>query len=407
VKRRIRSPIRAVSLACAATTIVWAAVVWGQQGAIEQVRSEHLLIIYPAVEAATATAFLNDAEEIYACVDSLLSGSLPATVTVRLEGERADSGSDSTVVVALMHETLMGHSLARRLARVGGRTLAGRAFDSEGNRFFAEGLGIWAASRCRQVREEPYWLWAAYAHMEEATYLEYLEVFERASDEVGHRVIAAAGYAFVDYLVQRHGRSALTRLLAAMWDNADVCSSLDQAGLGCDAFLDDWWAALDAETEKHDFERIPRVQADLFASGQGELRDLSLWVHIVNPEAENYAFYVSLVIDGERSEEPFYADERDFSGRVQLGRVSVGARVMWDVAVWSETLKLWRRSGWQDRIIRSPATGHRPPLRQGCWGVSRLRLDPENLIRVMPAQGVSQPPSIPASQAGRIQDELL
>jgi hypothetical protein len=331
---------------------VWAAVAWVPQGATEQVRSEHLLIIYPAVEAATATAFLSDSEEIYACVDSLLSGSLPATVTVRLESERADSVSDSTIVVALMHETLMGHSFARRLARVGGRVLAGRTFDTEGNRFLAEGLGTWVASRCRQVREEPYWLWAAYAHMEEATYLEYLEAFERASEEVGRPVITAAGYAFVDYLVQRHGRAALATLLAAMSDNADVRSSLDHAGIGSDAFLDDWWAALDAETAKHDFTLIPQVQADLFASGQGESRDLSLWVRIVNPEVESYSFYVSLVIDGERSEEPFYAEESDFSGRVQLGRVGVGARVMWDVAVWSETLKLWRRSGWQDRIIR-------------------------------------------------------
>ncbi len=285
-------------------------------------------------------------------MNSLLSDALPATLTVRLESEHADSSTDSAVVVTLMHESLMGHSFARGLARVGGRTVGGQAFDVEGVRFFADGLEAWVANRCRPVREEPYWLWAAYAHMEEATYLEYLEVFERASEEVGRPVIAAAGYAFVDHLVRRHGREALATLLAAMSESVEVCSALDDAEFGCDAFVDDWWAALDAEAAKHDFSLIPQVHADLFASGQGELRELNLWVHIVNPESESYPFYVSLVIDGERSEEPFYAEESDFNGQVPLGQVSLGAKVMWDVAVWSETLKLWRRSGWQDMIIR-------------------------------------------------------
>jgi hypothetical protein len=302
--------------------------------------------------ATTLWAGVASSQETYTCVDSLLSDALPASLTVRLDSERADSSTDSTIVVTLMHESLMGHSLARGLVRVGGRAVVGQAFDVESIRFFADGLGTWVANRCRPVREEPYWLWAAYAHMEEATYLEYLEVFERASEEVGRPVIAAAGYAFVDHLVRRHGREALATLLAAMSESVDVCSALDDAEFGCDEFVDDWWAALEAEAAKHDFSLIPQVHADLFASGQGELRELNLWVHIVNPEAESYPFYVSLVIDGERSEEPFSAEQSDFNGQVPLGQVRLGAKVMWDVAVWSETLKLWRRSGWQDRIIR-------------------------------------------------------
>jgi hypothetical protein len=341
----------ASGLLCAAATTAWAVAVWSQQVELERARGEHLQVIYPAAEAARAASFLSDAEEVYSCVDSLLSDALPSNLTVRLVDERADSPSDSTVVVTLMDESLMGHSLARGLAHFGGRTVVGPAFDIEGVRFFAEGLGVWVANRCRPVREEPYWQWAAYAQMEEATYLEYLEVFERASEEVGRHVIAAAGYAFVDHLARRHGREALVTLLAALSESIDVCSALDEAGFGCDAFLDDWWAALDAEAARQDFSRIPQVHADLFASGQGELRELTLWVRIVNPEAESYPFYVSLVIDGERSEEPFYAEESDFSGQVPLGQVSAGAKVMWDVAVWSETLKLWRRSGWQDMII--------------------------------------------------------
>lgn len=42
----------------------------------------------------------------------------------------------------------------------------------------------------------------------------------------------------------------------------------------------------------------------------------------------------------------------DFSAVVPLGRARVGAKAMWDVAVWSEMLKLWRRSGWQDQVVR-------------------------------------------------------
>jgi hypothetical protein len=347
-----RHLVLAASLVCAAATVAWAGAVRSEQVAMERARSEHLRILYPAAEATRAASFLNDAEDVYTCVDSLLSGALPATVTVELESERTAGSGDSTVVVALMHERLMGHSFARGLVRVGGREIVGPAFDSEAVRFLAEGLGTWVANRCRPVREEPYWLWAAYAHMEDATYLEYLEVFERASEEVGRPVITAAGYAFVDHIVRRHGREALATLLAAMSDDPDVCSGLDHAGIGCDAFLDDWWMALDAEAASHDFSVIPQVQADLLASGSGELRELSLWVRIVNPEAESYPFYVSLVIDGERSEEPFYAERSDFSGQVPLGQVDLGAKVMWDVAVWSETLKLWRRSGWQDRIVR-------------------------------------------------------
>ncbi|UCC83102.1 MAG: hypothetical protein JSW46_19475 [Gemmatimonadota bacterium] len=340
------------SLTWAVAGTVWAGTVWGQQVAFERTRGAHLQISYPAAEAAKATSFLSDAERVYTCVDSLLKGALPAAIEVRLERERTDSSSDSTLVVTLMHESLMGHSLARGLVRVGGRELVGPAFDMEGVRFFAGGLETWAASRCRPVREEPYWLRAAYAHMEEATYLEYLEFFERASEEVGRPVIAAAGYAFVDHLAECHGLEALQTTLTAMSDNADVCLSLDAAGLGCEAFLDGWWAALDAEAAKHDFSLLPRVHADLLVSGQGELRELSLWVRIVNPEAESYQFYVSLIIDGERSEEPFNAEGSDFSGQVPLGQVSLGAKVMWDVAVWSEMLKLWRRSGWQDQIVR-------------------------------------------------------
>jgi hypothetical protein len=343
----------ASGLLWAAGTAAWTGITSGQHVAIERARSEHLQVTYPAAEAGKAASFLSYAEGVYFCVDSTFSGALPAVLPVTLVSGQTHGSSDSTVVVSLLHESLVGRSFARELAHVAGRAIVGPAYDLEGYRFLAEGLAAWAAERCGPVPgpAEPYWLWAAYAYMEEATYPEYLEAFERAVEEVGRSVVAAAGYAFVDHVVRRHGREGLVALLTAMSENIDVCSALDDADFGCDSFLDDWSAALDAEAAKHDFSLIPQIHADLFATGQGEHRELSLWVRIVNPEAESYAFYVSLVIDGERSEEPFYAEGSDFSGRVPLGEARVGAKVMWDVGVWSETLKLWRRSGWQDRII--------------------------------------------------------
>ncbi|NIR30179.1 MAG: hypothetical protein GWO39_08410, partial [Gammaproteobacteria bacterium] len=73
-----------------------------------------------------------------------------------------------------------------------------------------------------------------------------------------------------------------------------LCAALDDAGFGCDAFLAEWWAALEVEVAKHDFSLIPQVHADLIVTGHGGFRDLSLWVRIVNPEAESYPFFVSL-----------------------------------------------------------------------------------------------------------------
>lgn len=323
-----------------------------QQGE-RQARSEHLEITYPVAEQAKVAQLLTYADDVYTCVDTLLAGGLPRSLRVRLVSERRSASSDSTVVVSVLHENLLGRDLAGGLARAATRELVGAAYRLEGYRFFIEGLAAWVGERCEHVAGpvEPRWLWAAYAHVEAATYLEYLEAFEAAGEEMGKEVISAAGYTFVGQFIERHGRAGLWSLLDAMSRSTDLCSAIDDAGFGCQAFLDDWWAALDAEAAKRDFSTIPQVYADLLAGGDGVWRELSLRVRIINPEAASYPYFLSLVIDGERSERGFHAEASDYLALVPLGRVRVGATVLWDVAVWSDSLKVWRRSGWQNRII--------------------------------------------------------
>jgi len=318
-----------------------------------QARSEHLEISYPAAEQAKVAQLLTYADDIYTCVDTLLAGALPRSLRVRLVSERRIASSDSSVVVSVLHENLLGRDLAAGLARAAMQELVGAAYALEGYRFFIEGLAAWVGERCEHVAGpvEPRWLWGAYAHMEAATYLEYLEAFEAAGEEMGKEVILGAGYSFVDHFIERHGRAGLWSLSAAMSRSTDLCSAIDDAGFDCEAVLDNWWAALDAEAAKRDFSTIPQVYADLVAGGDGEWRELSLRVHIINPEAASYPYFLSLVINGERSERGFQAEASDYLALVPLGRVPVGATVLWDVAVWSDSLKLWRRSGWQNRII--------------------------------------------------------
>ncbi|NIR30180.1 MAG: hypothetical protein GWO39_08415, partial [Gammaproteobacteria bacterium] len=81
---------------------------------------------------------------------------------------------------------LLGREFARELADAGARALVGATHAAGSYRFFEEGLATWVADRCAVSRgpAAPHWLWAAYAHVEEATYLEYLAAFERAADEM-------------------------------------------------------------------------------------------------------------------------------------------------------------------------------------------------------------------------------
>jgi hypothetical protein len=317
-------------------------------------RTEHLDIAYPDDEEAKVRTFLEYAEDVYVDIDSLFDGALPSLVTVTLVAELAGDSARPDVTVSLLHEDLVEQLFARELARAAARERVGATYDVEGYRFVLEGLAAWARERYERKRGslKPRWLWAAYAYMEEATYLEYVAAYSAAAEEMGKEVVAAVGYAFIAHLVERHGRDGLMSLLEAMSENIDVCSALDDAGLGCDVFWDDWQAALEVESNKHDFSMLPQVHADLIAGGEGEAREVSLWVRILNPEAERYPFFLSLVIGGERLEEPYHAEGGDFDARIPLGEIPAGTKVLWDVAVWSETLQLWRRSGWQDRIVK-------------------------------------------------------
>ena len=325
-----------------------------EQVADGQARTAHLEVDYPQVEEARVREFLGYAEEIYATVDSLMDGALPSTIRVILVSTGSSAATPEAIVLSLQQERYVEPILARELVRLAGREIAGAVYDAEGYRFFTEGLAAWVGERYerRLGSVEPRWLWAAYAYMEEATYLEYLEAYSRASEDLGKNVVTAVGYTFVSHLIERHGWDGVRSLLGAMADNVDICSALDDAGFNCPGLWRNWQAVLETEAAKHDFSMLPEAFADLQASGEGELREVSLRVFIRNPETTSYLFFVSYVIDGERAEESYPADGSDFEALVPLGRIPLGTKVLWEVAVWSRTVQTWRKSGWQDRIIR-------------------------------------------------------
>jgi hypothetical protein len=320
----------------------------------QQARTDHLEVYYPEGEEDGLSEFLEYAEDVYAYVDSLMKGALPSPIRVTLVATGLSGPSSDGIVLSLEQERYIEPVFARELARLGGRAIVGDVFDAEGYRFFVEGLAAWAGEHFerRLGSIEPRWLWAAYAFMEEATYLEYLEVYTRAAEDLGKNVVNAAGYSLVSYLVDRYGWDGVMSILAAMPENIEVCSAMDEAGFDCLGIWEGWQLALEAESAKHDFTQLPEVFADLEVSGEGNTRDAGLRVFIRNPETTSYLFFVAYVVGDEPAEESYSADGHDFEALVPLGRLPVGTKVLWEVAVWSRTVQAWRKSGWQDRTIR-------------------------------------------------------
>jgi hypothetical protein len=340
-------------------TLLWAGVASAelQQEAANRLRtlsSDHFDVVYPERSEQAAHEFLRYAEKVYDHVNELFAGVLPAEVTVTLVEAEPEEPSGDDIVLNLEHARYLEPIFARELVHRAGRAIVGPLYDAEGYRFFREGLAAWVAVRYERALglEEPRWLWSAYAYMEEATYFEYLEVYSRASEELGRDVIDAVGYTFVEHLVDRHAWGGLLSLLRAMADNVEVCSALDDAGFDCSGFWEDWQARLGREASKHDFTMLPEVLADLQVSGEGDNRDLTLRVYIRNPEATSYLFFVAYEIDGEQVEESYPAEGNEFEALVPLGEVSLGTKVLWEVAVWSRTVRAWRKSGWQDRLVK-------------------------------------------------------
>ncbi len=318
------------------------------------IRTEHLEITYPAAAQPMLEQFLGYAEDVYNRVDSLLPGALPATLAVRLVSG-GPSGEDSTGVwVNAEVEGPAQVLFAGQLARVAARALVGNAYELDAYQFVYAGLAAWVAEEYERQAgiERPRWLWSAYAYLQEATYLEYLEVYDRAIDDLGRDVVAAIGYSFVSLFVERHGLPGLQRLLGALDRNADPCAALDDGGFDCAGFTADWSSTLEAEAARHDFTSLPAVQSDLIVSGQGELRQVDLWVHVRNPETEAFNFFVQYVLNGEQQEVVYAAEGSDFSVRIPLGSLALGVEVLWDVAVWSDRLQLWVHGGWQNRSVR-------------------------------------------------------
>jgi hypothetical protein len=325
-----------------------------QQAASGQLRSEHVEVAYPEGAEDVARGFLDSAEEVYADIDSLFGGALPASINVNLVKTGLSRSTPGGLVLSLEQEGYAEAIFARELAHLAGRGSVGPLYDAEAYQVFREGLAAWVGARYEPSlgSHEPRWLWGAYAYMEEATYFEYLEIYSRASEELGKDVIDAVGYTLVDHLVDRHGWRGVTSVLETMVDNVEICGALDDAGLDCLDLWESWQAKLESEAANHDFAHLPKVFADLEVEGEGETRSLILRVFIRNPETSSYLFFVSYEIDGERFEESYPADSVEFEALVALGDVSLGTKVLWEAAVWSRTVQTWRKSGWQDRIIR-------------------------------------------------------
>ena len=328
-----------------------ATALWGQQ---ERELTAHLEIVYPADELDAARLFMGYAESVYGDVDSLMGAVLPARLRVTLLKDGRSSSTGSEVHLSLHPGLVLQAVFAAELVRVAEREILGDAYEIQGYRFVVEGLANWVEERYerRLGDEKTRSTWAAYAYMMQATYPEYLASYELAVEELGRNVVDAAGYSFISHVAERHGMDGVRSLFRAMTGNVDVCSALSDSGIDCEVFVESWQAALAAQATSHDFSTLPEIWSLLEVRGEGETREVGLRVYIQNPESSEYTFFVSYVIGEERFEEAFPADMTEFRAVVPLGQMQEGTKLLWEVSVWSRTVSAWRKSGWQDQIIR-------------------------------------------------------
>jgi hypothetical protein len=316
--------------------------------------TSHLQVVYPADERAAARAFLGYAEGVYEYIDTLFGGALPEKLHVTLLKDARSGSSGPELHLSLHHRAALQAVYAAELSRVAEREILGESYELQGYRFVTEGLANWVEARYeRQLGiEKSRDIWAAYAYVLEATYPEYLASYELAEEELGKNVVDAVGYSFVSHVFQLHGMEGVRSLLDAMAVNVDVCSSLSDSGADCEEFVDGWQSALAEQARRYDFASLPEIWSLIEVSGQGDLREVGLRVYIQNPESSEFTFFVSYVIDGEHFEEAFPAERSEFRAIVPLGTMREGTKLLWEVSVWSSTVLAWRKSGWQDQVIR-------------------------------------------------------
>jgi hypothetical protein len=324
-----------------------------QQVETRRIRTSLFDVAYTVADEADVRAFLGRAEAVYYGVDSLLFDALPASLSIWLTADAASKETAADLVIDPRYAGPVELILADRMARVAARRIVGATYDADGYAFFNEGLAAWVTERYERAAGivRPRWLWAAYAYVQEASYLEYMEGYSLAVAELGRNVAGAVGYSFVVYFISQYGRPGLESLLQAMSDNIDLCSALGDAGFDCDAVQADWEATLESEAAKQDFSNLPIVQADLFVRGDDEEQEAAILVRVVNPETEEYSVFVQYALDDEYWEEALQADGHELQRWMPLGPVESGARVLWEAAVWSDSLQDWVTSGWQDRKI--------------------------------------------------------
>ena len=354
------APLRAAVLAVVAMSALLepgvgsaTAASFAQQAETRRIRTGLFEVAYTVADEADVRALLRRAEAVYYGVDSLLFDALPASLSIWLTTDAAGGETAADLVIDPRYAGPVELILADRMARVAARRIVGATYEADGYAFFNEGLAAWVTERYERAAGivRPRWLWAAYAYVQEASYLEYMEGYPLAVAELGRNVAGAVGYSFVVNFISQHGRPGLESLLRAMSDSIDLCSALGDAGFDCDAVQADWEAALASETAKHDFSNLPMVQADLFVRGDAEEQEAALLVRVVNPEAEEYSVFVQYALDDDYWEEAFQADGHEHRRWMPLGPVEIGARILWEAAVWSDSLQDWVTSGWQDKKI--------------------------------------------------------
>jgi hypothetical protein len=311
-------------------------------------RTEHLTISFPEHRETRVQEFLLIAEDLYADVNGLFDGALPATIDVTLADEGDGRFPESVIVLNLEDRNSLTENFARELVLLAFQQLAGD-HGSKNFGFVGEGLACWVEEQIewRQGVAEPRPLRAAYGYTLGWAELAQLERWEQATRELDAAIAHAIGCSFVTHFVNVHGQDGLLRLLNELPRQSSVCAALDSGGFECADFVRSWHTVLEIEATNHVFASVPQIAAELSVTDEGQLRTAAITVRIVNPHLGTTKYCVSYDTGHGWQEECHTTRGGDRTAEVPLGQVAAGTTVMWDAAVWSETLQSWVRAGQQ------------------------------------------------------------
>jgi hypothetical protein len=336
---------------------VWALCACGRQTPTplmtdRRARTEHLTISFPEGQESRVQEFLLFAEDLYADVNGLFDGALPATIDVALADGQGGRFSESVIVLDLQGLDSTAENFARELVLLAFQQLVGD-HGSQNFGFVGEGLADWVEEQIewRQGVAEPRPLRAAYAYTQGWAELAKLERWDQMTRELDETISHAIGCSFVAHFVIVHGQEGLLELLNELSHQSSVCAALDAGGFDCAGFVQSWHTLLEIEAANHIFASVPQIAADLNVTGEGRLRAATISVRIVNPRLGTTKYCVSYNTGHGWQEECHTDRGGDRTAEVPLGQVAAGTTVMWDATVWSETLQSWVRAGQQGVIV--------------------------------------------------------